>query len=76
MTVRTWVLIVIAFAFGLARLLVPGSGSLHREDVFKDFSHLYVGGLFGAWLATGDKGYRAMAAALTVLETVAFFAKH
>ncbi len=48
MSFRFTLLCLIAFGFGLARFLVPVEGKIDHADVFKDFAHLFVGGLFGA----------------------------
>lgn len=73
--------------FGVARLVMPTVSEIHREDIFKDMAHLFVGWLFGAaMLAVGyrrsnpwdsdfsqdSKLYWFLALAMTVLEVVAF----
>lgn len=50
---------------------MPVVSEIHREDLFKDFSHLFVGGLFGAGFV-GRRHCLWLAIALTVLEVVAF----
>lgn len=62
---HTNVVIFVAVAFGIARLVMPIESEVHKEDLFKDFAHLFVGALFGAGIA----GLRI----LTILEVVAFF---
>ena len=51
---RTNVVIFVAVAFGIARLVMPIESEVHKEDVFKDFAHLFVGALFGAAIATSS----------------------
>lgn len=43
-----WLPILIAIGFGIARLSMPVVSEVHREDLFKDFAHLFVGAMFGA----------------------------
>lgn len=40
----------VAVGFGIARLTMPVVSEIHREDLFKDFSHLFV----AAYLAPGS----------------------
>lgn len=63
--------ILIAVSFGIARLAMPVVSEIHREDLFKDFAHLFVGGMFGAALS-GRRYCLLLALALTILEVVAF----
>jgi len=45
--------LLFTIAFGIGRFLMPATGQINQEDVFKDVSHLFVGGLYGgAILAT------------------------
>lgn len=43
-----WLTILVAIGFGIARLAMPVVSEVHREDLFKDFAHLFVGAMFGA----------------------------
>ena len=73
MTAKAWLLFAIVLAFAVARFLVPAVPiDLAVTGVFKDFAHLFVGGLFGAWLATWERKYLLLAVGLTVVEVVAF----
>ena len=44
-----WTIIVLSIAFGAYRVFVEPT-SLQLGDTYKDLAHLFVGGLFGAWL--------------------------
>lgn len=66
-----WLTIVVAIGLGIARLAMPVVSEVHREDLFKDFAHLFVGAMFGAGIA-GRRMCLWIGAALTVLEVVAF----
>ena len=66
-----WLTILVAIGFGIARLAMPVVSEVHREDLFKDFAHLFVGAMFGAGLA-GRRIYLWIGVALTILEVVAF----
>lgn len=61
----------IAFAFGIARIF---SGTLPEglaADSFKDFAHIFVGGLFGAWLVDrSDRHWLWLAVGLSVWEVI------
>lgn len=48
MTTRGLLVLVCVATFAM-RFLVPQEG-VRREDLFKDWGHLLVGGLIGAWL--------------------------
>lgn len=63
---------LVAVFFGIARLVMPIESEVHKEDLFKDFAHLFVGAMFGAGLA-GRRIYLWIGTALTILEVVAFF---
>lgn len=67
-----WLIVFIAIGFGIARLAMPVVSEVHREDLFKDFAHLFVGAMFGAGIA-GRRRYLWIGVALTVLEVVAFY---
>ncbi|MBA4019156.1 MAG: hypothetical protein C0483_18475 [Pirellula sp.] len=66
-----WFVILVAIGFGIARLTMPVVSEVHREDLFKDFAHLFVGAMFGAGIA-GRRSCLWIGIALTVLEVVAF----
>lgn len=64
---KSFFLFVFAFALGLVRLHgVTG-------EFFQAVAHLYVGGLFGAYFATGEKYPLILASVLSFLEAVCFF---
>lgn len=65
--------IVAAILFAIARFVVPVEGAVSQPDIFKDFAHLFVGGLFGAAWRGRDWSYLYLGLGLTVLEVVAFF---
>lgn len=72
-----WMVAVVGLSavFGVARLTLPAHG-LQKRDVFKDLAHLWVGGLFGAAIASGQSLLWWAAGGLTVLEVVAFIGKN
>lgn len=43
-----WLTILVAIGLGVARLAMPVVSEVHREDIFKDLSHLFVGAMYGA----------------------------
>jgi hypothetical protein len=45
------VVAAICLLFAHERLQVPPPSVIHREDIFKDVAHLWVGAMFGAGLA-------------------------
>ena len=63
------VLIAICLVFALLRIVLPTEG-FRPSDVFKDLAHVFVGGLFGAALATRRRDLWGMAIGLTILEVV------
>jgi hypothetical protein len=65
-------LVFLSLVIGGLRFILPVSGQVVKADIYKDCAHLFVGGLFGAALATGDMEYWIMAVGLTLLEVVAF----
>ena len=77
-------LLPFAFLFGVLRFIVPVSGVLNQADVFKDFAHIALGLTLGLAIAfTTTPATKAVKiawwlipSALTVLEVVAFFARH
>ena len=40
--------LLFTIAFGVGRFLMPATGQINQEDLFKDASHLFIGGLYGA----------------------------
>lgn len=58
-----WIIII---ALVLGSLRIYGV----KHEAFQAVAHLYVGGLFGAWLVTKEKFYLWIFIILTVLETV------
>lgn len=68
-----YVVVFVTACFGIARFIVPVEGKIVKKDFFKDFAHLWVGGLFGAAInAQTDPVLWSLAVGLTVLEVVAF----
>lgn len=66
-------LLVTCIIIGVMRFSLPSHG-IEQQDIFKDVSHLFVGGLFGAAICAKTKWELwAMALGLTLLEMVAFF---
>lgn len=73
----------LVFAVAVARFTIPMPGlDLSVASVYKDFAHLFVGGLFGAAIAlTACRGWKdhytirfwVLAWLLTLIEVVAFF---
>lgn len=51
---------------------MPVVSEVHRDDLFKDFAHLFVGAMFGAGIA-GRRYCLGIGIALTVLEVFAFY---
>ncbi len=79
-------MLLVSIYLGALRLLTPVVSQVHKEDIFKDLAHLWVGGMLflGAgvhilWKQKRIIGRRPLAAdcfwigvLLTVLEFVAF----
>lgn len=82
--VWTLFLIDVCVIVAILRFVIPMPGlDLSAASVYKDAAHLFVGGLFGAAVASSLGRLKAgralwlMAVALTIVEVVAFFAgKH
>lgn len=75
-----WLLLLVAIGFGIARFLVPVTGSLNRADIFKDAAHLVVGFMFGYAAYSKHNGEHrrelwAIPIVLTITEVVAFFVR-
>lgn len=66
------ILAAVAIVFGVLRFVLPVEGKINKADIYKDLAHLFVGGVFGAGLGTGEAGYFWIAGVLSVLEVVAF----
>lgn len=69
-----WIVLALCLMFAILRFTLPVHG-LNFAATFKDLAHLFVGGVFGAAIATRRKDLWAMAGALTAAEVVAFFAR-
>ncbi len=69
-----FILILIAIAFAAFRFSMP-SHSLSLSGTYEAFAHLFIGGLFGAWLVSKDKFYLLLLLGLTIIEVIAFFTK-
>jgi len=85
----TWIVLLVAIGFGVARFIVPVTGDVNHADIFKDLAHVFVGGLFGAAIKGTARNRQddfpltaafaaewrlwAMAWGLTILEVAAFF---
>lgn len=60
-------------AVGVLRFIVPVTGGINHDDIFKDLAHIFVGILIG--MACGVKKispFGWMALGMTILEVVAF----
>jgi hypothetical protein len=68
------VLVVIVLITTVLRFTLPIHG-LNQEDIFKDFAHLFVGGLFGAAIVSRDKVVFSLASFLVAIELLAFFTR-
>jgi len=71
--------LLVAAVLGVLRFTLPAPG-IDVGDIFKDLSHLFVGGLFGmsaAFKLCGERqsahGYFCLAVGLSFLEIAAFF---
>lgn len=62
------VLLGTSFAIGLLRVFG------FKSESYQAIAHIFVGGLFGAALATGYRDYWVMAVSLTVVEIIVFLA--
>jgi len=62
-----------AVCFGFLRFILPSTGQIHNDDIFKDMAHVFVGGLLGVGFT--NKYYRFLGISLTLLEVVAFLTK-
>lgn len=70
-----YVVLAITIIVGVARFIVPVQGP-DVGDLFKDFAHLFVGGLIGAACTSSSKKfYIYSAVGISVLELVAAFAR-
>ncbi len=63
-------LLIVSVAIAISRFVVPVSGELHTEDIYKDLTHIWVGILIGVSLMRPT--YWWLPAGLTVVEVVAF----
>jgi hypothetical protein len=68
------VLTLLTVIFGVARFFVPVRG-IDTRDFYKDFAHIFVGILCGAWLVTYDVRVLGLFLAITAVEVVAFFVR-
>ncbi len=69
-----WLCIGMGVGFAVLRFTLPSHG-LNSQDIFKDLAHLFVGGMFGAFIASGKREYLLIGAALTAVEVVAAVCK-
>lgn len=60
-------------AFSILRFLIPDSGQVASEDVFKDLAHIWVGFLVGMAYCNREICWRILPAAIIIVEIVAFF---
>jgi hypothetical protein len=42
-----WFLFLVSLVFAVLRFIVPVSGKINKQDVYKDLAHLWVGFLLG-----------------------------
>lgn len=66
-----WTLAFIALVFAVVRFFMP-THPLSPSGSYEAFAHLFVGGLFGAWLASRQTYYLLLGLALSAVELVAF----
>lgn len=69
-----WIVLALCVVFAVLRFTLPVH-ELNFADTFKDLAHLFVGGVFGAAIATKRKDLWAVAGALTIAEVAAFFVR-
>lgn len=60
MSVAFYVAVAATLAFGVLRFIVPVSGAVNPDDVFKDLAHVWVGILFGIAGAKSDSAYKTV----------------
>ncbi len=72
LTTAQLIVVHIAVVFGFLRFILPSTGQVHKEDIFKDFAHIFVGGLFGAAFVTNSAFYWYWSIGLSLLELIAF----
>ena len=65
-----WAAVGISGIFGVLRFVVPVSGKINRNDIYKDLAHIWVGILIGA--AVYEPGFWWLAGGITALEVAAF----
>lgn len=70
MNVKMIVVLVLSVIVGVLRFVLPSHG-LQPQDIYKDMSHLFVGGLFGAAIVSKKPQLWGFAIGLTILEGVA-----
>lgn len=69
------VVVGVALLFAVARFFVPHGPAPSLPGTYQAFAHLFVGGLFGGWLARRDRNWLWwLAAGLTGVEVAAFAA--
>ena len=67
-----WVLAAACVLLGAARFAVGEHRPVSPAGSYQALAHLFVGGLFGGWMATGRRSLLWMAAGLSALEVAAF----
>ena len=70
-TIPILLLASLAVVFGVARFFVPGE-PLSLPGAYKDFAHLFVGGLIGAAIVSGRRDFWLIAGGLIAVELLAF----
>lgn len=68
------VIFVSILVFGLRPLIIPqlNQPPFNMTDLYKNFSHLFVGGLFGAWCVKRVRLWLWLAVGLSLWELVMF----
>jgi hypothetical protein len=66
------IIVVLVVILSVMRFFMP-THSLSLPGSYEAVSHLFVGGLIGAWLVTKDKWYGFFVLFLSAVELTAFF---
>lgn len=68
-------LIPITIAFACLRIILPATGEIHQEDIFKDLAHIWVGVLLGVAITLKKEWLPwILLASITVVEILCFIA--
>lgn len=69
-----FLILMAALAIGLVRPFLDSHPVSHAGS-YEALAHLFVGGLFGAWLATRERIYLSIVLWLSALELICFLLK-